>query len=90
LVPEEVRRLCGCQHPAIVDGRNVVDPDVWINAGFAYRGIGWNDKNQHALQEYYLLFQSDSLTCEAAWQEIAVIILWRLRWKPVYANRDRL
>ncbi|MGB4280032.1 MAG: nucleotide sugar dehydrogenase, partial [Methanoculleus sp.] len=40
LVPAEVRRLCGCEQPAIVDGRNVVDPDAWIGVGFAYRGIG--------------------------------------------------
>jgi len=50
LVPAEVRRLCGCPHPAIVDGRNVVDPDAWIGAGFSYRGIGRGDKNQHALR----------------------------------------
>jgi len=51
LVPAEVRRLCGCAHPAVVDGRNVVDPDAWIGAGFAYRGIGRGDKNRHALRE---------------------------------------
>jgi UDP-N-acetyl-D-mannosaminuronic acid dehydrogenase len=51
LVPSEVRRLCGCPHPAVVDGRNVVDPDVWIGAGFVYRGIGRGDKNRHALRE---------------------------------------
>ncbi|MGB4579898.1 MAG: UDP binding domain-containing protein, partial [Methanoculleus sp.] len=51
LVPAEVRRLCGCEQPAIVDGRNVVDPDAWIGVGFAYRGIGRGDKNRHALRE---------------------------------------
>jgi UDP-N-acetyl-D-mannosaminuronic acid dehydrogenase len=51
LVPAEVRRLCGCAHPAVVDGRNVVDPDAWIGAGFVYRGIGRGDKNRHALRE---------------------------------------
>ena len=40
LVPERVKALCGCAHPVIVDGRNVVDPDAWIAKGFAYRGIG--------------------------------------------------
>jgi len=51
LVPVEVRRLCGSPHPAVVDGWNVVDPDAWIGAGFAYRGIGRGDKNRHALRE---------------------------------------
>ena len=51
LVPAEVRRLCGCEQPAIVDGRNVVDPDAWIGAGFAYRGIGRGDRNRHELRE---------------------------------------
>ncbi|WP_292492772.1 nucleotide sugar dehydrogenase [Methanoculleus sp. 10] len=51
LVPAEVRRLCGSPHPAIVDGRNVVDPDAWIGAGFAYRGIGRGDRNRHELRE---------------------------------------
>ena len=50
LVPAEVRRLCGCARPAVVDGRNVVDPDAWIVEGFAYRGIGRGDKNRHALR----------------------------------------
>ena len=50
LVPAEVRRLCGCARPAVVDGRNVVDPDAWIVEGFAYRGIGRGYKNRHALR----------------------------------------
>jgi UDP-N-acetyl-D-mannosaminuronic acid dehydrogenase len=51
LEPARVKGLCGCTWPVIVDGRNVVDPDAWISAGFAYRGIGRGDKNGHALQE---------------------------------------
>jgi len=47
LRPVEVRALCGGEHPAIVDGRNVVEPDAWIGAGFVYRGIGRGDKNGH-------------------------------------------
>ena len=50
LVPERVKELCGCAHPGVVDGRNVVDPDAWIDKGFAYRGIGRGDRNRHALQ----------------------------------------
>lgn len=50
LEPAGVRRLCGSAHPAVVDGRNIIDPDAWISAGFTYRGIGRGDKNRHALQ----------------------------------------
>ena len=35
--------------PVIVDGRNVIDPDGFINAGFIYKGIGRGDKNRHPL-----------------------------------------
>jgi hypothetical protein len=28
LVSAEVKWLCGCERPAVVDGRNVVDQDV--------------------------------------------------------------
>ncbi|MDD4255380.1 MAG: nucleotide sugar dehydrogenase [Methanofollis sp.] len=51
LVPAEVKALCGCALPAVVDGRNVVEPDAWIDAGFAYRGIGRGDKNGHTFTE---------------------------------------
>ena len=50
LVPERVKELSGSAHPAIVDGRNVVDPDAWIGAEFVYRGIGRGDKNGHELK----------------------------------------
>ncbi|NYT06403.1 MAG: nucleotide sugar dehydrogenase [Methanomicrobiales archaeon] len=36
-------------HPVIVDGRNVVDPDAFIANGFVYKGIGRGDKNSHPL-----------------------------------------
>lgn len=49
LEPSGVRRLCRTAHPVIVDGRNVVDPDPFIAAGFVYKGIGRGDKNQHAI-----------------------------------------
>ncbi|MEI7857257.1 MAG: nucleotide sugar dehydrogenase [Methanomicrobiales archaeon] len=45
--PLDVKRLCGKDHPVIVDGRNVIDPDAFIGAGFVYRGIGRGDKNNH-------------------------------------------
>jgi len=50
LAPADIKAQCGCEHPAIVDGRNIVDPDAFIEAGFAYRGIGRGDKNGHVLK----------------------------------------
>jgi UDP-N-acetyl-D-mannosaminuronic acid dehydrogenase len=50
LVPARVKEVSGSVHPAVVDGRNVVDPDAWIDVGFVYRGIGRGDKNGHALR----------------------------------------
>ena len=51
LEPARVKGLCGCERPVIVDGRNVVEPDAWIGAGFVYRGIGRGDKNGHVILE---------------------------------------
>ncbi|MEA2034132.1 MAG: nucleotide sugar dehydrogenase [Euryarchaeota archaeon] len=42
----------GCSNgkpPVIVDGRNVIDPDLWIKEGFVYKGIGRGDKNSHPI-----------------------------------------
>ena len=47
LDPLIIRSLSGADHPVIVDGRNVIDPDAFINAGFIYKGIGRGDKNNH-------------------------------------------
>ena len=47
LDPRTVKSLSGEDHPVIVDGRNVIDPDLFINAGFIYKGIGRGDKNNH-------------------------------------------
>lgn len=49
LTPPVVKSLCGKDHPVIVDGRNVIDPDSYIGAGFVYKGIGRGDKNNHNL-----------------------------------------
>ncbi|WOF15382.1 nucleotide sugar dehydrogenase [Methanoplanus sp. FWC-SCC4] len=46
LNPDFVRDLCGAEVPVVVDGRNVIDPDLWIEKGFLYKGIGRGDKNQ--------------------------------------------
>ncbi len=47
LKPKKIKKLTGLQHPVIVDGRNVIDPDAFINEGFVYLGIGRGDKNYH-------------------------------------------
>ena len=47
----ENKQLSGRKHPAIIDGRNLVDPDAYIREGFIYKGIGRGDKNGHAIVE---------------------------------------
>lgn len=47
LDPHDVRKLSGSLHCVIIDGRNIIDPDVFIQDGFIYKGIGRGDKNSH-------------------------------------------
>jgi UDP-N-acetyl-D-mannosaminuronic acid dehydrogenase len=49
LDPRRVKALSGQKHPVAVDGRNLLDPDAYIAAGFVYRGIGRGDRNRHPL-----------------------------------------
>ncbi len=49
LTPEYIRSLSNKDHPVIIDGRNVIDPDQFINGGFVYKGIGRGDKNSHSI-----------------------------------------
>jgi UDP-N-acetyl-D-mannosaminuronic acid dehydrogenase len=51
LDPVKMRELIGEKHPVIIDGRNMVDPDRFIEAGWVYKGIGRGDKNTHRIQE---------------------------------------
>ncbi len=44
-----LKNLTGKNHPVIVDGRNMIDPDVYIRLGFIYKGIGRGDKNSHPI-----------------------------------------
>jgi len=44
-----VKELSACEHPIIVDGRNVIDADGFIAEGFVYKGIGRGDKNGHPI-----------------------------------------
>ncbi|ATU08098.1 nucleotide sugar dehydrogenase [Methanohalophilus portucalensis] len=50
LEPRQLQELSGQTHPVIVDGRNVVEPDAFIDAGFVYKGIGRGDKNGHEVK----------------------------------------
>ncbi|NLX49513.1 MAG: nucleotide sugar dehydrogenase [Methanospirillum sp.] len=47
LDPVRTRHLSGHEHPVIVDGRNMVDPDAFIGVGWIYKGIGRGDRNEH-------------------------------------------
>ena len=51
LDPLTVKKLSGNSHPAIIDGRNVIDPDIFIKNGFVYKGIGRGDKNTHPVTD---------------------------------------
>jgi len=42
--------MAGTDHPVLIDGRNIVDPDRFIEQGWIYKGIGRGDKNEHPLQ----------------------------------------
>jgi UDP-N-acetyl-D-mannosaminuronic acid dehydrogenase len=45
LNPADVKSLMGKDQPVVVDGRNVIDPAVFVDGGFVYRGIGRGDVN---------------------------------------------
>jgi UDP-N-acetyl-D-mannosaminuronic acid dehydrogenase len=49
LDPNHIRALSGRSHPVIVDGRNMIEPDLFIKHGFIYKGIGRGDKNMHKI-----------------------------------------
>ena len=49
LDPDHIRTLSGKPHPVIIDGRNMIDPDLFIKRGFVYKGIGRGDKNMHKI-----------------------------------------
>ncbi len=51
LDPERIKALSGRPHPVIIDGRNMIDPDLFIPHGFVYKGIGRGDKNNHAISD---------------------------------------
>jgi len=46
---QKIKKLTGFDHPVIIDGRNVIDPEAFIKEGFVYKGIGRGDKNHHEI-----------------------------------------
>ncbi|MCG7848669.1 MAG: UDP binding domain-containing protein [ANME-2 cluster archaeon] len=46
----DLKDLMGQECPVVVDGRNVVDADGFVGAGFVYKGIGRGDRNEHAMK----------------------------------------
>ncbi len=51
LKPENIKKLTGRMNTVIIDGRNVIDPNTFIDAGFVYKGIGRGDKNSHDIRK---------------------------------------
>ncbi|MDD4750087.1 MAG: nucleotide sugar dehydrogenase [Methanosarcinaceae archaeon] len=49
LKASSLKEVCGKDRPVIVDGRNVIGPDEFIEEGFVYKGIGRGDKNRHEM-----------------------------------------
>jgi len=50
LDPIRVKLIMDREHPIVIDGRNIIDPDKFINYGFIYKGIGRGDKNNHGIK----------------------------------------
>ena len=49
LDPNHILTLSGKAHLVIIDGRNIINPDLFINNGFVYKEIGRGDKNMHKI-----------------------------------------
>ena len=50
ITPARIRKACDRDPVVIVDGRNLIDPDVFISAGYVYKGIGRGDRNEHPIR----------------------------------------
>jgi UDP-N-acetyl-D-mannosaminuronic acid dehydrogenase len=50
LNPEDVKRIMGRNNPIVIDGRNIIDADRFIQSGFVYKGIGRGDVNEHPVK----------------------------------------
>lgn len=51
LDPIVMRNLNPKSIPVIIDGRNLIDADQFIKAGWIYKGIGRGDKNNHPISQ---------------------------------------
>ncbi len=49
LDPGHILKISGKKHPVIIDGRNMIEPDIFIRHGFVYKGVGRGDKNMHKI-----------------------------------------
>jgi UDP-N-acetyl-D-mannosaminuronic acid dehydrogenase len=47
--PTSLKKDIGREYPVIIDGRNIISADAFIDAGFIYKGIGRGDKNNHEI-----------------------------------------
>jgi UDP-N-acetyl-D-mannosaminuronic acid dehydrogenase len=47
----KIKDIMRKEHPIIVDGRNIIDPQKFIYNGFVYKGIGRGDRNNHQIKE---------------------------------------
>jgi len=65
LDPASVKALTGRAHPAIIDGRNVIDPEAYTGQGFVYKGIGRGAKNGLVIQENKQAYEGMSNMKEA-------------------------
>lgn len=50
LTPVNFKSFIDKKQPVIVDGRNIINPDNFIDHGFIYKGIGRGDKNNHPIK----------------------------------------
>jgi len=49
--PIAMKNLTQKSMPVIIDGRNMIDADRFIQAGWIYKGIGRGDKNNHLISK---------------------------------------
>ena len=47
--PAGIRKVCGYEPIVIIDGKNVIDSETFINTGFVYKSIGRGDMNEHQI-----------------------------------------
>ncbi|HMK45446.1 MAG TPA: nucleotide sugar dehydrogenase [Methanocella sp.] len=66
LNPESILELTGKEHPIIIDGRNIIDPDDFIKHGFIYKGIGRGDRNSHPISCDEACYRDQQQTVQTA------------------------